>query len=269
MPELPEVETVVRTLEKRLKGACVASCTVFYDKLVDDPDPRTFEEHLTGETFLRFSRRGKYILIQTGHYTWVSHMRMEGKFFVYPDASLRDKHTHMMISLEDGRYLYYKDTRKFGRMELYPAGERIRAIESLGLEPFDERLTPEYLKEKGRNRVLKEVLLDQTVIAGIGNIYANEIAFAIGRRPSARIAKMSKKSLADLIRETRRILTQAIEAGGNTIRSYNSEPGITGRFQLEVMVHGRENEPCKICGTPIKKIRYKGRGTYYCVRCQK
>ncbi len=268
MPELPEVETVVRTLEKRLSDAEIRKVSVLYGKLVDTPDQKDFERMLEGEHFRKFGRRGKYILITTDHYTWVSHLRMEGKFFVSKD-DLTDKHTHLKVLLTDGRYLYYKDTRKFGRMELYKKDEEIAVIQKLGLEPFDPALTADYLKKKAKNRPLKDVLLDQTVIAGIGNIYANEIAFAIRRRPSARFSRLSKREILYLIDETRRILSEAIQAGGTTIRSYNPEPGITGLFQLNVNVHDREKEPCRICGTPVKKVMYHGRGTYYCMRCQK
>ena len=268
MPELPEVETVVRTLEKRLKDAEISKVSVFYDKLVDTPEKEEFEKKLEGEYFREFGRRGKYILITTDHYIWVSHLRMEGKFFVSKDE-LTDRHTHLKAGLKDGRFLYYKDTRKFGRMELYGKNDEITVIRKLGLEPFDPALTADYLKKKAKNRPLKDVLLDQTVIAGIGNIYANEIAFAIRRRPSVRFSRLSKREIGNLIDKIREILSEAIQAGGTTIRSYNPEPGITGLFQLNVNVHDRENEPCRICGTPVKKVMYHGRGTYYCMRCQK
>lgn len=270
MPELPEVETVVRTLEGMLQGGRIQKAEVRWDRLIDNMSAADFERSLQGQAFRSFSRRGKYLLFTLDRGTWISHMRMEGKYYVTRDPSLMDRHTHLVLYLEDGRMVLYHDTRKFGRMEYYPQGAEWEVLRGLGLEPSDPALTEAYLREKvSPNRRLKEVLLDQSVIAGIGNIYADEICFAVGRRPSTRFGRLSRKEREDLIEKTRRILAQAVQAGGTTIRSYTSQLGVTGRFQQEVMVHAREDEPCRVCGTKIRRTRLAGRGTYYCPRCQK
>ena len=270
MPELPEVETVRRILEKKCLGKTIELVKVRYSKLVDYPSVKTFQKRLVGQTFRKFMRRGKYLIFELDQDILIAHMRMEGKFYFTKDDSIIDRHTHAIFTFTDGNKLFYHDTRKFGRMELYHKGEELSVISSLGLEPFDPSLTVEYLNEHvGKKRKLKEWLLDQSIIAGIGNIHANEICYAIGRRPSTRYETLTIKQKEDLIEQTRRILKGAIKAGGTTIRSYTSQLGVTGRFQLQVHVHGKEKETCPRCGSTIKKVQLGGRGTYYCPGCQK
>ena len=270
MPELPEVETVVRTLEHMIKDTLITGVEVRYPKAVENVDPAEFTKRLEGQHFRVFSRRGKYLIFGMDDVVMVAHMRMEGKFYVTKDPALINRHVHIVFTLQDGRMVLYHDTRKFGRFDLYEKDEPLTVLEHLGPEPFDEAVTREYLDSVcSPNRCLKELLLDQGIIAGIGNIYANEVCFAIKRRPSVRWKYLTRKNKEELIIAARRILNEAIAAGGTTIRSYTSQLGVTGLFQLQVHVHGREKEPCHICGNPIKKVQLKGRGTYYCPVCQK
>ena len=269
MPELPEVETVVRTLEYQLGNVGIASCEVLYPNIIDNVEVNVFCELLKNERFTSYSRRGKYLIFTLDTKVLVCHLRMEGKFYVEKNLSLVDKHTHVIFTLDDGRYLLYHDVRKFGRMYLYDKNEPLSCLSKLGLEPWDSELNVEYLRSKAKDMPIKQFLLDQSIIAGIGNIYANEICFALNVLPMCSVSAFTNEMFEQVIVHTRRILENAIASGGTTIRSYTSSLGVDGRFQLSLMVHGRDKEECKICHEKIVKIQLKGRGTYYCPRCQK
>ncbi len=270
MPELPEVETVVRTLEKKIQNRIIRNVRVIYPRIVSCPDAEGFSAGLIGQRFIGFDRRGKFLIFRLTDKVLVAHLRMEGKFFVYPGKTEPDKHTHIVFELDDGE-LHYNDVRKFGRFWLYDNDEEIEAVKDLGCEPFDDKLTPEYLKSycHGKKEPIKSQLLDQSMIAGIGNIYANEICFEVSMDPEHPSGLISLNKWDEIIKATRKILARAIEAGGTTIRSYTSSLGVTGLFQQELNVQSREKEACYVCGTPIRKIRVGGRGTYYCPVCQK
>lgn len=275
MPELPEVETVLRTLEFQLQHPCIQKVEVFWPRIIDGMNVQSFQNALIGQTITGYKRTGKYLIFELDAFYLVSHLRMEGKFYVQNKEDPYDaKHTHLIIRFANGKELRYHDTRKFGRMYLYPNTEDLykqKAFAHCGYDVFDERVTPKYLYTQfhHRNIVLKQALLDQSTMAGIGNIYANEICFALRLHPETRVSRLRKKDFEQLLVETRRILTQAMAAGGTTIRSYTSSLGVDGRFQLSLLVHARENEPCKICQTPIQKKMVKGRGTYLCPHCQR
>ena len=271
MPELPEVETVVRTLEQQINDCIITEVEVVYSPIIANVSTREFCERLLGQKFEKFDRRGKYLIFELTDEVLVCHLRMEGKFYVESTTGIKDKHTHVLLSLSNGKILMYHDVRKFGRMYLYKRGEDLTVLDSLGLEPWDKELTVDYLKKKTAKlkQPLKQVLLDQHIIAGVGNIYANEICFALKKLPDTDFSKLSNRQLSELIEHTKDILAKAIKQGGTTIRSYTSSLGVSGLFQQDLMVHARENEPCKICGTKIIKTMLKGRGTYYCPRCQK
>lgn len=268
MPELPEVETVLRTLEGQIKGEPITYVKVFLPKMIDRP-AEAFSDALTGRHFLTFERRGKYLLFGMEDVILVSHLRMEGKYWLKQAEEPVDRHTHIIFGLSGGRELRYHDTRKFGTMELYDPGINLDTFHGLGPEPFDDRFNGRYLHDvmKHRDTPLKSILLDQTVVAGIGNIYADEICFACGLRPRMNCRRISEPMCRKITEETRRILAEAIQAGGTTIRSYTSSLGVTGLFQLECMVHARKT--CRRCGGDIKIVRVGGRSSYYCPHCQK
>ena len=180
MPELPEVETVVRTLENRINRRIIKRVTVRWPKIIDNVTAEEFENRLVGQQFVSFSRRGKFLLFELTDYMLIAHLRMEGKFYVHDEETNPDKHTHVIFVLDRGE-LHFNDVRKFGRLYLYAKNTDYSCLDKLGKEPWDETLTAEYLKKycRGRSTAIKSQLLDQSMIAGIGNIYANEICFDV------------------------------------------------------------------------------------------
>ena len=203
---------------------------------------------------------------------------MEGKYFIKKHNEPIDKHEHVIFELDDGYDLRYADVRKFGRMDLVKKEllDTVEGVNKQGREPIDnelekDKLTKEYLYEKVHSKKLplKELLLDQTIISGLGNIYADEVAFASKLNPLKEGTKLTKNDCQNIIDSSKKIITKAIEEGGTTIRSYTSSLGVTGHYQDYLMVHKKEGEPCQICGTTIKRIKVGGRSTYYCPKCQK
>ena len=268
MPELPEVETVVRTLEGMIKGRTVTCVTVRFAGIIEG-DPEEFRRTLQGQSFQNFERRGKYLIFRMDSCVLVCHLRMEGKFYVMNPGDPLNRHMHVLFDLDDGRQLRYHDTRKFGRMEIFPAGTDFTRFRELGPEPFDEAFSPEYIHRcrLGRKTPLKSFLLDQSVACGLGNIYADEVLFACGLRPGRSCSRITRRDEENICRETRRILRLAIAAGGTTIRSYTSSLGVSGLFQNDCLVH--EQKICRICGSEIRVRRIGGRSSYYCPVCQK
>lgn len=266
MPELPEVQTVLDTLETQIKDSKIIDIDVLYKPIVDC-DINLFKDKLINQHFRNFIRRGKYLLFEMDDITLVSHLRMEGKYFILTDEDI-NKHDHVIFYLDDGRQLRYNDVRKFGRMELIEKNDEYN-IHNLGPEPFSNNFNLDYCKNYLKNKKLsiKQVLLDQHFVAGIGNIYADEILFEIKVNPLSIANTLSDKNIVDLIEATKLVLSKAIKAGGTTIRSYTSSLGVSGRFQLSLNVHTMDK--CKQCGSDIKKIKVGGRGTYYCPKCQK
>ncbi|MBQ6654796.1 MAG: DNA-formamidopyrimidine glycosylase [Erysipelotrichaceae bacterium] len=270
MPELPEVQTVIATLEKQMGHPEITGVSVIYPRILANKTPEEFSDGLKGQKIESYGRRGKFLLFTLTDYLLIAHLRMEGKFYYFHEETQPYKHTHLIIRLDNGE-LHYNDVRKFGRFYLYEKGECPQCLEKLGKEPFDENLTPQYLKKYCRDShtAIKSQLLDQQMIAGIGNIYANEICFACHLDPLRPAGFISEQKWEEIIHHTARILAEAIQQGGTTIRSYTSSLGVTGLFQQNLYVQSREKEECRICGTPIEKTRVNGRGTYYCPRCQK
>lgn len=270
MPELPEVETVVRTLEHLIKDKEVESIQVLYAKILEMGQDQ-FCAKMPHQHFREFKRRGKYILFEMDDFTLVCHLRMEGKFYFKQQADDYDKHTHMMIYFTDGTRLDYHDTRKFGRMEFMPKKANYDEFKALGPEPFSEQFNEAYIKTKTATKktALKQFLLDQSFVAGIGNIYADEICFAMQMHPLTPVSSLTKPKRIQLIETIRMILNRAIQAGGSTIRSYTSSLGVNGLFQLQIEVYGQKGKPCPRCGTPIERMIVAQRGTCFCPVCQR
>lgn len=268
MPELPEVQTVLDTLETKIKNRKIENIKILYKPIVECSE-RTFKHKLIGQHFRKFKRRGKYLLFEMDDITLVSHLRMEGKYFILDEKTPLSKHDHVIFYLDNGKQLRYNDVRKFGRMELIEKDDDYRVFKQLGPEPFSKEFNLKYCKEylKDKKVPIKQVLLDQSFVAGIGNIYADEILFAIKVNPKTIANKLDDDDMKNLIKQTRSILNKAIKAGGTTIRSYTSSLGVTGRFQLSLKVHTMKK--CPVCKGDIKKITVGGRGTYYCEKCQK
>lgn len=200
MPELPEVETVVRTLEHQLDRVMITGCEVFWNNIIGYPDAATFCRDIVGKTIQGYYRHGKYMRFDLGDMEWICHMRMEGKFYVQQPQEPYDKHVHVILQLSDGRQLRYHDTRKFGKMYLYEKRADVSSypcFKNIGYDAFDERITAEWMYHTlhKKKTALKAVLLDQRYIAGIGNIYADEICFAMHMHPETMINHLRKRTL--------------------------------------------------------------------------
>ena len=276
MPELPEVETVRRHLDHELAGITILKAEARWPKLIKTPEAEEFLERVQNQTIHKVERRGKFLRFILDDYVVVSHLRMEGKYRIIDenskDVAREDKHTHVVFELEDGRELHYNDVRKFGTFHLYPTGADLASepLVKLGPEPFDPMLTSESLKGQfGRtSRNIKAVLLDQTFVTGLGNIYVDEALFLSGIHPETRARDLSSAQLEKLLESIREVLQAAIDKGGSSVRTYISASGSAGEFQLSLNVYGREGEPCRVCGQEIVKSKVAGRGTHICPACQ-
>lgn len=272
MPELPEVETVKNTLKNLVLNKKIIDVNILYANIIATPSMNEFIEQLKNETIRDISRRGKWLIFHLDQYHLLSHLRMEGKYLVRKPNDPYDKHEHVEFVFSDGSCLRYKDTRKFGKMYLFPKEETYltKPLNELGLEPWDEKLTVTYLKEKLKNKKIpiKTSLLDQSIIVGIGNIYVDEILFLSHIHPSKASSSLQDKQLKNIIKHTKEVLEKAIQLGGTTIKTYESSEGVHGKFQNELLVHNNPGN-CPTCHTKIEKIRIGGRGTYYCPICQK
>lgn len=269
MPELPEVETVKETLKRKILNKKIINVEVMYSKIIEYPSKEQFKKELINQTIIDIKRKGKWLMFELNDYYLLSHLRMEGKYNIKQNEQV-NKHEHIIFYFDDFN-LRYQDTRKFGRMYLYPKNEVYdkKPLNELGYEPWDENLTEEYLKEKYKKlkKPIKEVLLDQSIITGIGNIYADEILFLSKINPFTKPNQLTNEELKSIIENTRKVLKEAINQGGTTIRTYTSSEGVHGRFQQNLLVHNKEI--CKICNTKLEKVKIGGRTTYYCSKCQK
>ena len=273
MPEKPEVITVARKLEKRLIDRKIINVEVFHNNMIDYPSVEDFKKNIKNQLIHEITTRGKWIVMTLDDYYLLFHLRMEGKFFFRTKKDEKNKHEHVIFDLDNDEQLRFADVRKFGKVMLIEKDKiySMKPYTELGLEPWDKELTSDYLKEKYSKKTLpiKSVLLDQSIITGIGNIYADEILFLSRINPLTKAKDLTSKNRKDIIDNTIKVLDKAIEEGGTTIRSYTSEEGVTGLFQNNLNVHQREHEKCHICGSVIIKIKVGGRGTYYCPKCQK
>lgn len=274
MPELPEVETVRGTLEVLAVGKKISQVSVFWPKMIKKPsEVEQFNDALRGQTISEIGRRGKFLIFYTDDYALVSHLRMEGKYGLFSADEPVEKHTHVIFHFTDGKELRYKDVRKFGTMHLYAKGTEFdsQPLADLGPEPFSGDFSVEWLSEKLKrtNRKIKPALLDQKILVGLGNIYVDEALFRAKIHPERIANSLSREEEAVLYREIVSTLSEAVEKGGSTIRSYVNSQGQIGMFQLQLLVYGRKNEPCKVCGTPLEKTVVGGRGTHFCPTCQK
>jgi formamidopyrimidine-DNA glycosylase len=271
MPELPEVETIARALAPALAGRTLAGLDLIYRPLVRTG--RTTLASLAGLRVIGVRRRGKMLLIECeGNRTLVFHLKMTGQFLFAAASERRDKHTRLIVRFEDGRdELRFRDVRKFGFLLCLEGDPETscRELSRLGPEPLGMGL-PEFAAIlKARKGRIKSVLLDQTRVAGIGNIYADEILFDARIHPETPASSLSRLQVERLYRSTRKILTLAIAAGGSTIQDYRSPEGNPGGFQFEHKVYDRTGEPCIACATPVKMKRIGGRSSHFCPRCQR
>lgn len=274
MPEYPEVRTFINHLKNQhVINQTIKGVNFFDDKLLKNSNQKSFTKFVVGEKILDIDQIGKLIYISLTHDKFLTvHLRMEGKLF-FIDSKIKPTKFTMVELLCGAKKLVYIDFRKFGTFYIYKS--RKEFIESdevtkIGLQPFDSKLTPTYLLKmfENKNQVIKTVLLDQSIIAGIGNIYADEILFACKINPQRKAKFLSEKECKDIISSCRSIMKAAIANYGTTVSSFAFAPNHAGSFQKYLKVHTREGQPCKNCKTKIKKITVNGRGTYYCPKCQ-
>ncbi len=271
MPELPEVETIARGLANAVTGKTVASATVTMRKIAIAPDGQAFEHALAGETIAAVGRRGKYVLFQLASGRRMAvHLRMTGRLIVQAAQYTEPyPYTHVLITFTDGSRLCFADVRQFGRMRLLAAGDPWDA--DGGMEPLSEGFTSEAFVSMldGRRTPIKTFLLDQSRIAGVGNIYACEALWEAGIRPSRPSHKISKPARRRLHGAIRSVLHRSIEARGTSVDDYVDAEGLKGGFQNQLAVYGRLGEPCPRCGKPIVRTVLGQRGTWWCRGCQK
>ena len=271
MPELPEVETVRQTLRKNILGKEITGIDIYYDKMIHGVNPEEFRAKLIGKKIKEIYRLGKYLYFELADDLYlISHLRMEGKYYLKDINLPKEKHEHIIFRLDDNLSLRYDDTRKFGVMELRNQNDLLTTHPLSDLGPEAYQLNADYLSLKLNKRVpIKTLLLDQKNIAGIGNIYADEICFMANINPNTLGSNLDYNDFIRIAEASKIIMEKAILAGGTTIRSYTSSLGVTGRFQLELNVHTKVGQPCPVCQTLVLKTKIGGRGTYYCPNCQK
>lgn len=272
MPELPEVETVRRGLERLVLGKRIKSVDVRVPKMIktgcDD-----FILALPGQSFQAIKRRGKYLLLELEEQVIVSHLRMEGKYLLFPDQVPENKHFHVFFHLEDGSTLVYQDVRKFGTFDLLDKNQvdTFFIQKKIGPEPTKEDFKLATF-ERGflaSEKLIKPLLLEQRLVAGLGNIYVDEVLWAAKVHPERQAGSLKKAEIKRLHDETIRILQLGIQKGGSTIRTYQNALGENGTMQDYLQVYGMTDQPCPRCKTAIQKIQVGGRGSHFCPKCQK
>jgi len=272
MPELPEIETIVRSLKPRIVGRTVGAIRLLWPPLL-----RTgTTARLTGmadKRILGLSRRGKLVMIDLeGESRLVFHLKMTGQLFIANEDEPVDKHLRLVIGLNEGHdELRFRDIRKFGFMLCLGPGEGDSCPELVSLGPEPLQVTADGFSRRfsGRKAVIKALLLNQEVVAGLGNIYVDESLFDARIHPLTPARQLSRDDLNRLRRSVRKILRRAIAAGGSSIRDYVDGEGRKGNFQVRHKVYGREGKPCLACGTKIERIRVAGRSSFFCPNCQK
>ena len=274
MPELPEVETYVRELAPLLAGRRVGAAQVFWPRTIAAPDAATFVAQIVGQQFATFGRRGKYMLLGLASgATLVVHLRMTGHLQVEPADVAPDKHTHVTLDLDSGERLFFRDARKFGRIWLVDDSAPVLA--RLGPEPLSGDFTPDGLGVRlaGRQAAIKALLLDQTMVAGVGNIYADEALFRAGVHPLRSGGSLTDAEVVRLHAAVCAVLADGIAAAGSSlgvssIQNYQRPSGAPGSFQEQHRVFQRTGQPCLVCGAPIARIVVAQRGTHFCPVCQ-
>jgi len=273
MPELPEVETICRGLRSRVVGRRIVGVEVLEPRLrsrVGDD----FASALNGRVITAVRRRAKYILIDLdGGSIWLTHLGMSGKLIWVEKGRRREKHDHIIVKLDSGNELRYHDPRRFGLSLVTTRGEidALPQLKTLGPEPLDGEFNAEYLygATRGSRRRIRDLLIDQTTVAGLGNIYANEILFHAGVRPTARAWKLRRSEVDRVAKLTPKILREAIRWCGTSFSDYRDVEDRYGNFQKHLRVYDRELEKCRVCETAIKRVALGNRSAFYCPRCQK
>ncbi|WP_128656095.1 DNA-formamidopyrimidine glycosylase [Paenibacillus sp. 598K] len=274
MPELPEVETVRRTLGALVAGKTIRRVSVLLPRIIQRPEePEVFAAALEGRTIQGVERRGKFLRLLLDGLVLVSHLRMEGRYGVYAEEEPIEKHTHVIFHFTDGTALRYKDVRQFGTMHLFEPGQEFELppLNRLGVEPLSETFTAGELRSllSGKTTRIKPLLLNQEYVVGLGNIYVDEALFLSRIHPERTADSLTRPEWQRLHTAILQTLGEAVEAGGSSIKSYVNGQGEMGMFQQQLSVYGRQDQPCPSCGRAIVKFVVTGRGTHICTHCQR
>lgn len=273
MPELPEVETIRRDLAASLAGERVRRCEVRLPRLITCPDCDEYCARLRGARIEAVGRRGKYLIFSLDRpWEWVVHLGMTGALLLAEEGSPEPKHTHIVLRLTRPRVLRYVDPRTFGESAVVPAGDygALRGLASMGPEPLERSFTVKALARALDTRAkVKPALMDQRRVAGIGNIYADEILFRAGIDPARPADTLDEDELRRLHRAIQRVLREAIRKRGSSVTDYVDASGRPGSFQLSHLVYRREGQPCAACGEPVRRRVIGGRSCHWCPRCQR
>ncbi len=274
MPELPEVETVANGVDRRLRGDSIVSAWFSHYREPFKTPPAEMALALTGLRIARVYRVGKHIVVdlttKSGRNVtaqWLVHLGMTGRLLVSAGTVPLPPHTHAVLHLASGRELRFVDARRFGRLALRPFAEG--AFTGPGREPLTISADDFAALFRGRKLSIKAALLNQSLLHGVGNIYADESLFRACIRPTRIAGRLKADQLSRLRRALRSVLQAAIRAGGSSVSDYVDADGVRGFFQIQHRVYGREGLPCRVCGTPIRRIVLAGRSTHFCPRCQK
>ena len=268
MPELPEVETVARGLQKHVAGDLIESVWIGHHPQPLKSSAADIASVLEGSTIDAARRVGKHIVVDLSRSgsqpaQWIIHLGMTGSVLVSTPGADLPKHTHLIAHLRSGREIRFVDPRRFGRLAVVA-----QPFEAPGGEPLDISLDAFIALFRGRKTPIKSALLNQKLLSGVGNIYADESLARAGIRPRRRTASLTRDELTLLYKELKRVLRQAIKAGGSSVSDYVGAEGERGFFQLRHRVYGREGQPCLTCKTPIKRVVIAGRSSHYCPKCQ-
>jgi formamidopyrimidine-DNA glycosylase len=277
MPELPEVESLRRMLEHSTRGRMIVAASVSEPRLRRIV-ARDFDRVIAGRTIKAVRRRAKYLLIDlSGEITLLAHLGMSGSLTHrgrdFCDGEFDPAHDHLRFDLDDGTALVYNDPRRFGLLKLVPSSQvdATDELRALGPEPLRKEFNAEYLfiQTRGRRVAIKNLLMDQRVVAGVGNIYACEILFGAKVRPGRAAGRITRDEAERIAALTKTILALAIGSGGTTFRNYRDSRGLPGRFATELQVYGREGERCYVCRATIKTKMLGQRSSFYCPACQR
>ncbi len=270
MPELPEVETTRRGVAPLVEGKRILELTVREGRL-RWPVPENLAECLRGQLVESVERRAKYLLFNTVRGTLLVHLGMSGSLRIISDGSAPQKHDHIDIFLQGGKILRYRDPRRFGCFLWREPGQEHKLLSHLGPEPLSESFDSVHLfrHSRGRKGPVKNFIMDQKVVVGVGNIYANEALFGAGIRPDRPAGRISAARYQQLTNQIKRVLTSAIAQGGTTLKDFVNTDGTPGYFAQKLHVYGREGQPCSDCGRPLRGMQLGQRASVYCVACQR
>ena len=272
MPELPEVETIVRDLARMLPGARIAEVEVLRPDLIDGEPADQFARALAGRRVSQVTRRAKNIVVDVGHgERLLVNLGMTGRLLVAKPEDERATHLGVRMPLDDGRELLYHDARRFGRLWRMSEAEWEAWEETLGMEPLSDEFTAPFLHGLSRrSRVeVKTWLMDQRRVVGVGNIYASEALFRARINPRLAANRLTRPQAARLVQAVREVLTEAIDFRGTTFLDYRDASGERGEFARRLRVYDREGQPCTNCGKPLRRVVQAGRSTFYCPACQR